>query len=187
MAVITIDQQRFQRDIDRLEREFRSKPAVIARVINATARRTAKGIKTEISKGIREKVNLKKADVDDKIVIRTRGSNISVVLMESYRFGLNRFGARQTRKGVSYRISKQGGRTTIPGAFIVESKGGNVFRRTGESRLPIQILRGLSPWGAYVQNDGLDERIRDAGSERFQRELVRRIDREITKRAGRSA
>lgn len=65
------------------------------------------------------------------------------------------FGARQNATGVSVKILKQGGRKTVPHAFITEltrnnARGGgsagiqNVFRRVGRARLPIKNLRSVS-------------------------------------------
>lgn len=47
-------------------------------------------------------------------------------------FPLKRLGPRQTRKGVS------AGRIRVDSAFIVGSLGGNVFKRKGSERLPIE-------------------------------------------------
>ena len=56
--------------------------------------------------------------------------------------GLQNYGAKQTNKGVSYRIRKDSGRKTRPNAFIaVMPKGGSgVFIRSGNKKI---MTRGL--------------------------------------------
>jgi len=82
-----------------------------------------------------------------------------VSLGKSKRTGLQHFGARQDKRGVSYKISKQGGRKRVPSGFMGPSPGvlaprlyGGAFKRLGSTRLPIVKLYGVSPWGAYVKN-----------------------------------
>lgn len=68
------------------------------------------------------------------------------------RIPLRDYKARQTKKGVSYKISKTKGRSKIASAFIVNKLGNHVFVRSGKSRLPIRKLYGPSPWGVFVVN-----------------------------------
>lgn len=68
------------------------------------------------------------------------------------RISLQHFGARQTRAGVTYQISKTRGRKLIKDAFINSTKlHGGVFKRVGKSRLPIVKPRGVSPWGVMTK------------------------------------
>ena len=59
--------------------------------------------------------------------------------------GLQHFGARQVRKGVSYRIRKDGGRKTLAHAFksVMPRGGEGAFIRKGKQRLP--IVRKVGP------------------------------------------
>lgn len=77
-------------------------------------------------------------------------------LVKTARLPLKRFKPRQTRKGVSYRISKSKGRRTAPSAFTATTLGGHVFAREGKDRKPIRKLYGPSPWGVHVINDQSD-------------------------------
>lgn len=85
--------------------------------------------------------------------VRKEPTGAMVTLKKTRRIPLKKFGARQTKKGVSYRISKTEGRKKIASAFIVTKLGGHVFKRVGKQRLPIQKLFGPSPWGVFAINE----------------------------------
>lgn len=91
---------------------------------------------------------------------------------------LRDFGARQTRKGVS--AAPWGVRRVFPGAFIVKSKGGHVFKRTGKKRLPIEKL-----WGPSIPRQMLKGATGDTVNALVASHFVPRVlhetDREIAK------
>ena len=132
----------------RLGRHRKRLPRVLAGAVNDTARWAV----TQIGRAIRDKVAMKQSDIKPHIK-RTRATaaqpSARITLSRSERLSLKRFGARQTKRGVSYRIERAGGRKRIDGAFIVDSLGGHVYRRTGPERLPITKLHGPSPWGLF--------------------------------------
>jgi hypothetical protein len=97
------------------------------------------------------------------------------------RLGLQYFNARQTKTGVSYKISKKGGRKSVAGAFMGPKPGilaprlnGGVFARVGAERLPIVKLKGVSPYGVYAKNDMKKEEV-----ERIQKDLQTEMERRI--------
>jgi hypothetical protein len=55
---------------------------------------------------------------------------------------LANFDARQTAKGVSFKIKRGGARKTIPGAFLING-GKTVMIRVGKARLPIKALQTI--------------------------------------------
>ena len=61
------------------------------------------------------------------------------------------FGARQTRRGVTYRLKKAGGRNLVKGAFLATMRSGHrgVFVRKGKARLPIAEKRAISIMGMW--------------------------------------
>jgi hypothetical protein len=129
----------------------------------AAINQTAKNHRLRMGRNIRETVNLKKKEIESKITIRKATAVVPqarVFLLDTAREGLQHFGARQTKVGVSYTISKKKGRGTVRGAFMGPSPGvlapklyGGVFKRVGSSRLPIVKLYGVSPYGTYRKND----------------------------------
>ena len=52
------------------------------------------------------------------------------------------FGARQTGKGVSFKVKRNGPRQMIPGAFLING-GKTVMIRVGKGRLPIKALQTI--------------------------------------------
>jgi len=52
------------------------------------------------------------------------------------------FGARQTKKGVTIKIKRNGPRILIPGAFMI-NQGRTVMIRTGKRRLPIKAIQTI--------------------------------------------
>lgn len=141
-------------------RAKKSFPKELAAAINETAKKT----RLNMGREIRETVNIKKKDVEKSIKISATATGTSlkgvVSLKKDNRVGLQHFGGRQNKSGVSYKISKSGGRKTIAGAFMGPKPGqlapklhGGVFRRASTTRLPIIKLYGVSPYGAFIKNN----------------------------------
>lgn len=136
----------------------------VAKELSAAINQVSKKTRLDMGRAIRETVALKK-DQSEKpisVAMSSTPANLQALvrLKKTKRLGLRHFGAKQDRKGVTYKIGKKGGRKRINGAFqgpkpgvIKMSWKGNVFKRTGQKRLPIQQLNGVSAYGAYVKND----------------------------------
>lgn len=112
--------------------------------------KVAKKTKSVIAKGVTQELAVKQKTVKEHISTRKTKSRAEVDLAKSARIPLRDFKARQTRKGVSYRISKSKGRRKAPHAFVVDKFGGRVYQRVGKARTPIRQLRGPSPFGVFV-------------------------------------
>lgn len=164
---------------------LRGIPGAVGKAVAMAANETAKKLKTQISTDIRQKVPIKKGDIDKFInIYRANAGDQSpqatVRLSKSARIPLSYFGAREvgvtrgrslvkkhggghepTGGGVSYNI----GHRFVEGAFIVERFGGHVFKRVGKERLPIQKLYGPSPWGVFVKAGLMGKTLIDAKTE----------------------
>lgn len=170
---IEVDKRKL-REVERLLSGIkRGLPKAMAGAVNDTAKKT----KTDISTEIRRKVAIKKRDIDPHIR-RTRATvgkpSAKITLSESTRLPLKYFGARQTKKGVTYKIDKAGGRKLIPGAFISQKMGGHVFVRVGAKRFPLRKPMGLSPWGTFVKL-GMEDRISAVSLHILHTNLDRRV------------
>lgn len=120
----------------------------------ATARalnRTLEQAKTAMSKEIRAEFVLPAAKVNEALRInraRASGGNVSMVAsLESpskkgRSLNLANFQARQTAKGVTFKVSKAGPRKLIPGSFLING-GKTVMIRVGKKRLPIKALQTI--------------------------------------------
>mgnify|MGYP003656247338 CR=1 FL=1 len=120
--------------------------------------------KTNIGREITKTVNIKAGIAKKQISTRNKATAESpkavVSLSKSNRIGLQHFGGRQNKTGVSYKIDKQGGRKIVAGAFMGPRPGvlapklhGGAFKRVGTERHPIIKLYGVSPFGAFVKNN----------------------------------
>lgn len=112
-------------------------PVAMARALT----RTAKSARTMASSLIRERYNIKKQDLDPaiRVIDANRNQLYSAVIARSRRFPLIAFSARQTRKGVTFSVTK-GKRVSMRSAFVQRMKSGHegVFTRVGKVRLPIK-------------------------------------------------
>ncbi|MCP4591821.1 MAG: hypothetical protein GY842_13880 [bacterium] len=171
------------RDVEQLLRDV---PRGTEKAVVGATNDTAKKVKTRMSKAIRDRVFIKKKDIDKHLRVRRATSghpSATIVLSKSKRLGLQRFGARQIKKGVTYRISRTEGRSRIEGAFIVKSRGGHVFKRKGASRLPIGIRRGPSAWGVFLVAD-LGKQIEADAAQLLHDAVDRRVKFLLLKKAG---
>ena len=150
-----------QDDLQRLGAMLSHIKGGLEKAIARASRRVAKQGVTFISSEIRGKANIKKSDLDRKVLTtKQRGkTGQQITLQATGRFPLKYFGAAQTKKGVTYKIeSGKGKKKLAAGAFgpNIPRLGGQVFRRVGNNRLPIMPLFGVSPWGTFMVNKMLE-------------------------------
>jgi hypothetical protein len=146
---IRVDEKRL-REIQRMLADIpKALPKVMSRAIN----KTATSVRAKMVRDISSKIALKQKEIREDISIRkaTYSRWQASVNLSRHRHGLIRFGARQTRTGVSYRIDKARGRKTIPHAFIATMNNAeNVWVRVkGDDgklvgRFPVRRLKGIS-------------------------------------------
>ena len=118
----------------------------LPRVIGRSLDRTAASGKTFLSRSLRERLALKKAVVDRAISKRRSGEIQNITALDLGRawfeirtsgdpIPLRDYGARATKRGVTYQVSRKAGRRSYRAkgnlAFIVNRFGGHVFVRTG--------------------------------------------------------
>lgn len=162
-------------------------PRVAARAVNKVAR----GARTRVVRAVAGRVAVKQGELRRRnVTLKTANyKHLSAHLrISGARIPVIRFGARQTRRGVSYRIEKRGSRRKVRRAFIATMRSGHrgVFTRDplwehryprGRSSgrkhgLPITELRGPS----------VPEVVRDAaelGRRVLDRELRRKLRTEV--------
>jgi hypothetical protein len=140
MIQIKPDMRLAQEYLNRLEK--RDLPRVVGRSLD----RTGKSVQSLFSRRLRERIALKKAVVDASLKTRRSGEIQNLTALSLGRawvelrvngkpIPLREFTARQTSKGVTFKVAKKGGRKRYLAlgqpAFIVASMGGNVFVRKG--------------------------------------------------------
>jgi hypothetical protein len=162
----------------------------LAAAINQVARKT----RLDIGRDVRSVIAIKKKESEAPLKIQAKATaeqpKTTVSIAKTRRLGLRHFGAKQDKTGVSFKISKQGGRQRVQGAFQGPKPGvmnvkwrGNAFRRVGKERLPIIHLRGVSAFGAYVKNKFTKAQIKRINDE-LSKQMERRIKLNILRASG---
>lgn len=108
---------------------------------------------TEMSKQIRAVYNISAAKVKEKLFTKRASFKGGVLGLQAELFSRDKsgkrrainlinFGARATKRGLTVKIKKQGGRVVVPTGFI-GNKGRTTFKRLGLARLPIGPLQTI--------------------------------------------
>jgi len=106
--------------------------------------RSTKAMRAQASKIIREDVNLSKRIVDNRIkrffLTQTRGG---ISIKDKPQISLKLFKPKQTKRGVTYKPRKSGGKVLIPSAFgpTISKLGRSVYVRTGSKRKPLTMKK----------------------------------------------
>lgn len=167
-----------QQQIERLQQALKDAKRTVAQELAVAINATGKFLSREISKVVREELVASKKSVDKALQIHGRARPgalaVTVQMKKTERLSLREFQARETAKGVSYRISKSSGRKLAVSAFAVRRFGGRVFKRIEKTRIPITQLHGPSPWGVFVSG-GRESRVINAGEAELLKQVERRI------------
>jgi hypothetical protein len=159
MIGIEIDAKQLKRLREATGRAKKNFSKELAAAINETA----KDVRLKISRDISSEITMPVKDIKSRISTKQKATAQTPIAVASLgwkkREGLQYFKARQTKAGVTYRISKKAKRGLVLGAFMGPSPGvlatklyGGVFKRVGKSRLPIMKLRAVSAAGTFVKN-----------------------------------
>lgn len=145
-----------KRKLAALQRTLRDVPGGLNKALVGAVNDTAMATKRQMASAIYDRIMIKKKDISPHIRVKRAHKSrpsATVSLSETHRLSLKRFGARQIKSGVSYKIERKGARQRIPGAFgpNIAALGGHVFRRVDATSRRIIKLRGPSPWGVYVK------------------------------------
>ena len=129
----------------------------LAKETAIATKNTAKAHRREISKNVRQYVAMTNKAVLRAVTVEpgNRANTASSIHIAKFeRPSLKEFKARQTKKGVSYKIRKGGKRKLVKSAFIGQgSLNGHVYVRVTKSRKPIVKLYGVSVAAVFGQND----------------------------------
>jgi len=190
MIEIEINAKQLRRLREAVGKSKKSIKKELAGAINATSKKT----KLQVGRDIRKTVNLKKDEAERPLSLRATATEANLVavvsLKKTKRLGLRHFGARQDKRGVSYKIGKTSGRSRVNGAFQGPKPGvmkmswkGNAFKRVGKERLPIVMLKGVSAFGAYAKNDLEGPQVKEINAE-LSKQMERRINLNILRANG---
>ena len=164
MSEIFIDSTQFEKLSLAVAAAGKNLRKEMAAAVNATVKDAERKMARDIGAEITMKIGPRKATE-----VNPQGS---VSLWWSDREGLEHFKAKHIKSGVSYQISRKGGRGTVSGAFMGPKPGtlapklyGGVYKRVGAQRKLtkgrrqgkmgqlIVRLFGVSPAGVFMKND----------------------------------
>jgi len=156
---------------------FKEQKKVMQKAEVAALNRAAKTALSRTIRLIRQKYNLKAKDIREQTkVIRANRNNTKVeIRVANKAIGLIKFGARQTKKGVTA-AEQKGRRKTYPNAFIAVAKAGGqaVFIRKTKKRLPIKEMFGPTAMQLFSSKKASDE-LEKIFYERFKIEFERAL------------
>lgn len=168
------------REIQRnLQRIGANVPRTLARAVNDTATHA----RSVAVKGIASEWNIKAKDVRSTFGLKRASSNNPTATLESKGkpIPLLYFAARQTRKGTTYKVKKQGGRELLQRGWINRLRSGvAVGIRRAASRLPITAPAVPGVYHAWRQQ--LPEQVPELNAF-LQRRIGQLIARELERRA----
>lgn len=175
--------------MQRLQLYLGHAPKEIPRAVAAAINRTGRWQRTQISRRIRQEVNLTQKDLAAYLSYEpatARSLHGTIRVARRRRIPLIDFGARQTRRGVTYKIARKGGRQLAAGAFINAGPkaGMQVWRRLGKERYPIARLQGVSAWGVFVKNPKVHAVTRQEVADRLRVEVEQRVRFALLKESG---
>ena len=171
----------------RVQRTLRGIPSAMPRVMSRAVNRTTKSAKTETGRRISQAVNIKQSAVKKRILMTkaTFSRWVGTLGISEKRFSLIHFSARQTKKGVTYKIEKITGRKRIPAAFIRSPKKVEVvFRRETPQtkRMPIVALKGPSLGVVFERARGIARGITKTAYKNLEKNIDDQIKLALSKR-----
>ena len=172
MSEIFIDSTQF----DKLSLAVAAAGKNLRKEMAAAVNATVKDAERKMARDIGAEITMKIGDIKKNIRSPRKATEInpqgSVSLWWSDREGLEHFKAKHIQSGVSYQISKKGGRVTVSGAFMGPKPGmlapklyGGVYKRVGAQRKLtkgrrqgkmgqlIVRLFGVSPAGVFMKKN----------------------------------
>lgn len=170
---ITADLTAVKKSISDLKRK--KVPQAAARALNKTIR----AVRVEANKQIRQERALPASVVRDslRVSLANKDKLVAAVVASGRPIPLRGYAARETRKGVTVKVSP-GGRKLVKhagnAAFMVAKFGGHVYARTGSARLPMKKLYGPSLPATFIKEkvqSAMDKVAGDTWPKRFAEEL----------------
>lgn len=150
--------------------------SMIKKVAGRTIKRTTSKLKTVTAQEVRKTYNIKSKDLKNYIKLKKVSNFKYIVKIVSRQSNLAKFGARQTKKGVSVLVKKGEGRKLITGAFLARGQNGSmrVFKRHTKDGKKLKAFYSLSipqMFNKDVMNKGFDE-----AQKTFEKEFEHNLD-----------
>lgn len=168
----------------------------VRKQVHIALNKTAKGMQKDIGGRdgpIGSALNCKVGVIKRSMPVTHRLSETAlsavIVFKTGSRIALHHFNPKQQKNGdrnsgVSYKIYRDGTNKVVSKDLFMTKKFGKiVFRRVSPNQYPLQTVSGPSPWAlladpkAVANNKKIMKRVKEFMSERFLKELNRRIEK----------
>jgi len=148
---------------------------ILGKVTGRTLKRTATKFKTVTIKEVRKTYNIRAKDLKEYIKLKKTGDMEYRFNIQGKTLGLEKFKARQTKRGVSVMV-KRGQRFKLSHAFLAKDSNGNirVFERETKKRMPITRLFSLSV--PQMFNEKILKKGMKEANETFEKEFKHNLD-----------
>ena len=169
-----------------VQNKLRGASSAMPRVMTRAINRTTQSAKTETGRRISQAINITQSSIKKRILMTkaTFSRWIGTLGISEKRFSLIHFKARQTKKGVTYKIEKSGGRKQIPAAFIRSPRGAKVvFRRETPQtkRLPLVALKGPSLGVVFERAGGIARGVTKSAYKNLEKNIDEQIKLALSK------
>lgn len=179
------------KEIKRLERQLTAFPKAMPRVMSRAINKATVSTRVSAAHKITGKVNITITRAKQAMILvkATFSTWVASIRYQKRRIRIIAFGARQTNKGVTYKINKSDGRELIPGAFITtvrrgqraENKG--VFARRFKKgttervgRYPIIQQRGPSFSRVMKENPQITQAVENEAVDNLEKFITAQVD-----------
>jgi uncharacterized alkaline shock family protein YloU len=168
-----------QRQIRRLERTLSGVRDGVGRVMSRAINNVASRARSEIVGRIQQQTGVKSSAVKKAVQLLKASKRFwsARIRITGRGMPLIWFGARQTRKGVSYRISSERGRELRRSSFIARMPNGHrgVFTRLFSRRLPIVEQYGPSIPQLFEDVQGLAREVLQETGRNLEKEVSTQV------------
>ena len=167
-----------QASVDAVKKALGNLSHRYAREIKTAINETAKQVRIQASRALKTELKVPSRILKRTTYTKSKASadNLRAIigLFEGYPIPLKYFGAKQTKKGVTYKINPKLKRRSILGDAFIIRNGGNVYRRVGPERKPLQLIYGPKPGDAY-EKLGIAAMAVAVATEELPKQINRRI------------
>lgn len=163
----------------RMQFLLRDLPAALPGAIVYAINKTGKQGRTRIARIIREHLHSKAKSFKqegvkfDQATVKAPVGRIFIP--GGYRLSVRAMGARQNKKGISYRVFEGEPLRQIPGGFLVKKLNKQFFVRKGKGRLPIIKQRIPETMAQLIEHSGALDNIKLDLTEQLHKNLDKRI------------
>ncbi|WP_227521995.1 phage tail protein [Bacillus solitudinis] len=181
--LVTSDEKMLNDVQERLSQFPQKAPNAISSALN----RGVTNMNSNSRKEIRKDYNIKAGDISPTLkVFRASRASLGASVQSKggviplERFKISPKTINPKRKTPIKAAVKKGGAKSLGSGFVADISGPKVFKRTGESRLPIKRLFGPSV-PQMLENERAREEIQKQGQETFEKRLEHEINRILEK------